>query len=79
MLLGWKGKGICDLGHKNFDPEYMAIRVDDFLKNIEPEHKQVDIIEGLKYWLRLNDEGFMDCGYGDHRKDFEAELTKYIS
>jgi len=76
-LLGWKEEGIWELGHKNFDPEYMALRVDDFLMKLEPEHKQADIKEGLKYWLRLNNEGFMDTGFGDHRKDFEAELAKY--
>jgi len=76
-LLGWKGEGVWNLGHKNFDPEYMALQPDEFLKGLDPERKKFGLKAGLKYWLRLNDKGFMDAGFGDHRKEFEAELAKY--
>ena len=76
-LLGWKGEGIWSLGHKNWDPEYMALRPDDFLKGLDPERKKFGITEALEYWLRLNDQGLMDLGYGDHRKEFEKELENH--
>jgi len=76
-LLGWKGEGVWTLGHKNWDPEYMAMRPDEFLKGLDPKRKKFCLKAGLEYWLKLNEQGLMDAGFGDHRKAFEAELAKY--
>ena len=78
-LLGWKGEGIWSLGHKDFDPEYLALRPDVFLKDLDPERSNFGLKAGLEFWLQLNEQGLMDLDFGDHRKDFEAELAKYTT
>lgn len=55
----------------------MAMRSDEFLKGLDPERNKFGLKAGLEYWLRLNEQGLMDTGFGDHRKEFEAELVKY--
>jgi len=75
-LLGWKGKGIWSLGHKSWDPEYMALRVGDFLKGIDPVDKNYSKKEALELWLDLEKQGLMDAGFGSHRQEFEVELAK---
>lgn len=76
-LLGWNGEGIWSLGHKSFDPEYMALQPEAFLKELRRDNDDSEIKAALKLWLDLNDRGFMDAGFGNHEQEFRKELEKY--
>lgn len=77
-LLGWKGEGIWDLGHKTWDPEDMTLKPDAFLDGINPEKENYGIKSGLELWLELDEQGLMDSGIGaSARKTFQQKLAKY--
>lgn len=79
-LLGWHGEGIWKLGHVAWHPEDMALQPDEFLNGIDPEKENFGIKSGLKLWLDLEEEGFMDAGIKTGAKKlFQQELTKYSS
>jgi len=78
VLLGWQGEGLWQLGHKSWYTEDMAIEPDMFLKGIDPELDNYGIKAGLKLWLELEQEGFMDTGIVESaRQQFQQELEKY--
>lgn len=78
-LLGWKGEGVWSFGVKRWDPEDMALRPDAFLNGIDPERNNFGIEAGLKHWLELEHQGFMNTGSGKTvRPLFEHELGKYF-
>lgn len=78
-LLGWKGEGIWDFGHKTWDPEDMALRPDVFLEGIDPEQDNFGIKSGLELWLELEERGFMDIGIRQNTRPlFQQELAKCL-
>jgi hypothetical protein len=80
LLLGWQGEGVWGLGVRKWYAEDMALRPDTFLKGLDPEQDNFGIKSGLKLWLHLEQEGFMDSGFGENpRQAFQNELTKYLS
>lgn len=79
-LLGWLGEGIWALGHKTWDPEYMALQPEVFLDGVDPEQDNYGIKSGLKLWLELESQGLMGCGIKTNaRQAFQEELAKYSS
>jgi hypothetical protein len=77
-LLGWQGEGIWSVKGKKWDPEYMALTPDEFLRGLDPERNNFGIKAGLGLWLSLNVEGFMDTGLeSDTRRLFQQEFGKY--
>ncbi|MFA6283011.1 MAG: hypothetical protein WCV64_06640 [Desulfurivibrionaceae bacterium] len=78
VLLGWQGEGIWELGHKSWYAEDMAIEPEAFLRGIDPELGNYGIKAGLKLWLELEQEGFMDTGIVESaRQRFQQEQDKY--
>lgn len=80
-LMGWRGQGFGQIGHRRWDPEDMALRPDQFLSGIDPERDAFGIRSGLQLWLKLQHDGFMDTGLpmyekGAVRSLFESELAK---
>ena len=58
----------------------MALRPEVFLQDIDPEREKFGITAGLRLWLDLDEQGYMDAGIdGDARKLFQQELSKYAS
>lgn len=79
-LLGWKGEGVWSLGLKRWHPDDMALRPDVFLKGIDPEENNFGIKSGLRLWLELEEEGYMETGLDKTcRPLFQKELAKYES
>lgn len=79
VLLGWSGDDIRVFGHKDWDAEYMSFDPDTFLEGIEPEQDSFGIISGLKLWLELEKEGYMDSDFKTAREQFEDALAQYIT
>lgn len=80
-LLGWGGEGFGPIGHRQWDPEDMALWPDKFLSGIDPERGKFGIRSGLQLWLTLHQEGFMDTGLSMYdetavRGRFESELAR---
>lgn len=74
----WGGEGIWALGHKTWDPEYMALQPQAFLDGVDPERDYFGIESGLRLWLELEEMGLMDAGFPcNARPLFEKELAKY--
>lgn len=78
-MLGWQGEGIWELGHKDWDPEYMTLDPEAFLNGVDPGKNNYGIKSGLKLWLDLEKEGYMDAGLGSARHLFEQELAKNLT
>ena len=82
-LLGWKGEGIWELTGPNTHPEDMALEPAAYLKGIDPEQGSYGIRSALELWLKLEEKGFMDAGFGEISEDprllFQQELGKYSS
>ncbi|MFC1750925.1 hypothetical protein ACFL2V_19205 [Pseudomonadota bacterium] len=77
-LLGWKGEGIWELGHKTWDPEDMALRPEAFLNEVDAEKDDFGIKSGLRLWLDLDECGLMDTGLPvPARALFEKELRRF--
>lgn len=77
-LLGWQGEGIPSYGGKRWYPEDMALRPDVFLKGLDPEEDNFGIKSGLRLWLDLEQEGYMNTGLDQAcRPLFQQELAKY--
>lgn len=78
ILLGWRGEGIYSLGMKRWDPEDMTLSPDAFLKGVDPEKGEFGLKAGLRLWLDLEQQRFMDTGFNeDARLLFQRELAKY--
>lgn len=78
-LLGCEGEGIFLLRGGRWYPEDMASNPSVYLDGVDPERDDFGIKSALSLWLRLNDEGWMDAGFGgDSRQSFERELAKYM-
>ena len=78
-LLGWNGDDINLFGHKDWDAEYMTFHPETFLKDIDPEQDGFGIIAGLRLWLELESQGYMDSDFKNSRDQFELALAKYIN
>ncbi|OGT19930.1 MAG: hypothetical protein A2V90_07355 [Gammaproteobacteria bacterium RBG_16_57_12] len=77
-MLGWRGEGILELGHKDWDPENMALYPEAFLNGVDPEKDNYGIKSGLRLWLEIEQEGMMDPGISSNaRQLFQQELDKY--
>lgn len=77
-LLDWQDEGIWTLGHMTWYPEDMTLRPEAFLEGIDPEKDNFGIKSGLKLWLDLDEQGFMDSGFGaSARQLFQEALAKY--
>ena len=77
-LMGWQGDGITSLGYKRWYPEDMALRPEVFIQGVDPERENFGITAGLRLWLDLDEQGYMDTGIeGDARRLFQDELSKY--
>jgi len=46
------------------------LKPDEFLKVLDPESKKFVLKAGLEHWLRLNEQGLMDTGFGYHKQVF---------
>ncbi|MFS0756516.1 hypothetical protein ABC383_17715 [Noviherbaspirillum sp. 1P10PC] len=81
ILMGWEGEGFSAIGYRQWDPEDMALLPDKFLLGIDPERGNFGTRSGLKLWLQLHEDGFMDTGLSMYkqeevRKLFQIELAK---
>jgi len=77
-MLGWQGEGIWELGHKDWDPEDMALDPEAFLNGVDPGKDNYGIKSGLRLWLDLDRQGMMDAGISSNvRPLFQQELDKY--
>lgn len=77
-MLGWQGEGIWELGHKDWDPEDMALDPEAFLNGVDPGKDNYGIKSGLKLWLDLDRQGMMDAGISSNARPlFQQELDKY--
>lgn len=81
ILMGWDGEGLGAIGHRQWDPEDMALRPDRFLKGIDPERQHFGVRSALHLWLELHGDGFMDTGLSMYEAEeigarFESELKK---
>ncbi len=81
-LLIPRDEGVWAFGGKKWYPEDMALRPEVFLRGIDPEQSNFGLTSGLKLWLHLDQQGYMDTGLGTHddvavRRLFEQELAKY--
>jgi hypothetical protein len=67
------------LDRSGWHPEDMALDPAVFLDELDFEKDNYGVRAGLKLWLDLQQEGFMDLGQqsSDARLKFEAELEKY--
>ena len=80
VLLGWKGDGFWELGLSGWDPEDMTLSPEKYLEGVDSEMNNFGIISALRLWLSLDEEGFMDSGFGSNARDlFSEELRKYES
>ncbi len=69
------GKDSLNIGHKRWHPEDMALCPEKFLDGINPETSDFGIKSGLKLWLDLEEEGFMDINLRDNvREKFQKKL-----
>lgn len=60
--------------------EDLALQPDQYLRGIDAEQNAFGAISGLRLWLQLEEEGWMDTGLQkDVRSTFEAALSKYES
>ena len=76
-LLGWKGEGIWELGHKDWDPEDMALQPESFLDRVDPEKDDFGLKSALHLWLKLEKDGLMESGFGPApRESFENALLE---
>lgn len=77
----WSADGIWSFGIKRWDPEDMALRPEAFLDGLDPELDNFGLQAGLRLWLSLCDDGFMNTGLGTHnlgepRKSFKHALDQ---
>ena len=76
---GFIGEYIYQFRNKSWYPEYMALSPGKFLDGIDEEKDNYGIISALKFWLELEEQGFMYTGIGNKkkiRKLFQDELLK---
>ena len=83
-LLGWQGEGAWFMGSRKWYPEDMALDPVTFLNGIDPEQDNFGIKEGLKLWLDLEEQGYMDVQltsvlYPNPKQAFQQELAKYTA
>lgn len=81
-LLGWGGESIWSIGHRTWYPEDMALDPSTYLDGIDPEKDDFGIKSGLKLWLSLEEQGYMDTGmhstlYPNPKQSFQQTLAKY--
>lgn len=77
----WSTDGIGSFGIKRWDPDDMALRPEAFLNGLDPELNNFGLQAGLKLWLSLCDDGFMNTGLGmynvgDIRQSFKHALDQ---
>ena len=77
----WSADGIGSFGIKRWDPEDMALRPEAFLDGLDPERDNFGLQTGLRLWLSLCDDGFMNTGLGTHnvgetRQSFNLALDQ---
>ena len=70
------------MGYKRWDPEFMALEPDKFLKSVDQERRRFGCKAALGLWLDLHDRGFMDIGIDAFttvgaRERFQAAYDKY--
>lgn len=71
------GADTLNTGHKKWYPEDMALCPEKFLDGIAPETNDFGIKSGLKLWLDLDEEGFMDTNLRDNvREKFQKKLEQ---
>jgi hypothetical protein len=63
-ILGWQGGGLCKLGSKTWHPEDMALEPDFYLEGIDPEQNNFGLVSGIRLWISLAEQGFMDSSFG---------------
>jgi hypothetical protein len=78
--MGWRALGA--LGHRQWEPEDMALWPERFLLGIDQERDNFGIRSALKLWLELQQDGFMDTGLPMYepeevKKLFESSLAKF--
>lgn len=79
-LLGFDGEGIYAFNENRiFYPEDLALIPDIFLDGIGSGKESSEHISGLKLWLELDQQGFMDTGLGktSAKKQFKAKLKTF--
>jgi len=55
----------------------MALRPEEFLKDIDPEKDEYGKRSGLELWLKLEEQGLIDTGHEVRaRQLFEQQLAK---
>ena len=66
-------------GAEHWYPEYMALRPEEFIADMDKEENDFGIRSGLELWLDLDNKGLMDTGLGaiDVRPRFENLLLRY--
>lgn len=77
----WSVDGIGSFVIKRWNPEDMALRPEVFLDGLDPERDNFGFQAGLRLWLSLFDDGFMNTGLGTHnageiRKSFNRALEQ---
>lgn len=65
----WSADGIGSFGIKRWDPEDMALRPEAFLDGLDPERDNFGLQAGLRLWLSLCDDGFMNTGLSTRNVD----------
>ena len=78
-LLGWGDDGGWGLGHRQWDPEYMAYDPQLYLEGVAPETDNFGITSALSLWLELAKKGLMDTGHSPSIEAFENEYAKFIA
>jgi hypothetical protein len=77
-LLGCNDGGISTSGYRRWHPVDMALKPDSFLHGVDPEKDKYGLKAGLRYWLDLENDGYMDMDLNtDAKQLFEAELEKF--
>lgn len=63
---------------EHWHPEDMTVDPEAFLNGIDPERNNFGLIQGLKFWLDLDDRGLMKTGLPveDVRSKFQEALNK---
>ena len=77
----WFPDEIWAFGIKRWDPEDMALQPEAFLDGLDPELDNFGLQAGLRLWLSLCDDGFMNTGLGTHnvgepRQSFKHALDQ---
>ena len=58
----------------------MALRPEVFLQGVDPERENFGITAGLRLWLDLDEQGYMDADIKENARElFQQELSKYAS